>query len=173
VRAARPFGAQLTGKRLCALVARPGEGEHAPALVDGDLADDVRRRAEAVDPEPSRVAGHPERAEADQARAQQRRGLEVREAVGQREAEARLGDGGFGVAAVDVEPGEARPLAEVLPAGAAEAAVAVGPAEPRDPDPRARRVRRAVPGRLDGADDLMARDDRKPRAGDLAVEDVQ
>ena len=76
-----------------AVVAGAGEGEHAPPLVERDLADDVRRGAEAVEAEALGVAGHPQRAVADQPGAEQRRGLEVAVAVGQREAEARVGDG--------------------------------------------------------------------------------
>ena len=59
-------------------------------------------------PSRSRVAGHAQRAVADQPGAQQRRGLGVAVAVGQRKAVARVGDGVLGVAAVDLVAGEAR-----------------------------------------------------------------
>jgi hypothetical protein len=64
-------------------------------------------------------------------------------------------------------------LAEVLAPARAEAARAVGPAQPRDADARARLVRRAVAGGEHGGDDLVAGDDGKPRAAHLAVADVQ
>ena len=101
-----------------ARVARPREREERAALGDGDLGDHVGRGAEAVEADPLAVAGEPQRAEADQAGAQQRRDGEVVEAVGQREAVARVGDGELGVAAVDVAAREARAVAEVLGAGA-------------------------------------------------------
>ena len=59
-----------------------GEGEDPPALVARHLADDVGGRAEAVEPEPLGVARQPQRAVADQARAQERRGLQVRKPSG-------------------------------------------------------------------------------------------
>ena len=73
----------------------------------------------AAEPKPNRpsrggVAGEAQRAVADQATAQQRRRLLGGELVGQRQAEALVGDGQLGVAAVDVTPGEARVDAQVL-----------------------------------------------------------
>ena len=47
VRAAGPFGAELAREGLSRLVARPREREDAPALLAGDLRDDVRGCAEA------------------------------------------------------------------------------------------------------------------------------
>ena len=91
-----------------ALVVRARERVDLAALVDGDLADHVRRRPEPVQPEALRVAGEPQRAVADQAAAQQRRGLLVGQLVGQRQAVALVGDRQLGVAAVDVAAGEAR-----------------------------------------------------------------
>ena len=63
-------------------VAGTGEGEDAPALVARHLGDDVRGRTEAVEAEARGVAGQAERPVADQPGAQERRGLEVGEAVG-------------------------------------------------------------------------------------------
>ena len=158
LRRARPLGPERAGERRRRVVARAREGEHAPALVDGDLADDVRGGAEAVEPEPLRVAGHPQRPVADQAGAQQRRGLAVAEAVRQREAEALVGHRVLGEAAVDVAAREARPHAQVLAPAAAVPACAARPAEPRDAEPLARR--------LVDADDLMPEHDG--RAGSRA-----
>src|SRR6185503_21314711 len=110
--------------RLRGGVVGPGERERAPALVDRDLADDVRGGAEAVQPDALGVAAHPQRAVADQARAEERRGLEVAVALGQREAVARVGDGARRVAAVDVEAGESPADAQVLAAAAAVPALA-------------------------------------------------
>ena len=120
-------------------VALAGEGEDPPALVDGDLAEDVSGGAEAVEPDPLGVADQAQRPVADQPGAEQRRRLHVRVALGDREAEALVGDRQLGVAAVDVVAGEAGAVAEVLAAAAAVAALAAGPAEPGDADPVADR----------------------------------
>ena len=132
--AAGPGGAEAARELLRALVAGAREREHLAALVHGHLADHVRGRPEPVQAEARRVAGEPQRAVADQAAAQQRRRLLGREVVGQRQAEALVGDGQLGVAAVDVASGEARVDAQVLAVGAAVAALAVGVAEPRNAD---------------------------------------
>src|SRR6185437_15456013 len=99
--------------------------------MDRDLADLVGCRAEAVEPEACRVAGHTQGAVADQAAAEQRSELLVGEFVGKGEAEALVGDGQLRVTAVDVATGELRVDAEVLATGLAVVAGAVGVAEPR------------------------------------------
>ena len=88
---ARPLRAELAREALRVGVARPREGEHAPALVARDLDRDVRRRAEAVEAERRGVARHAQAAVADQPRAQERRRGDVVERVREREAEARVG----------------------------------------------------------------------------------
>ena len=115
---------------------------------------------------PSRSAspGEPQRAVADQPRAEERGGFEVAEPVGNREAEALVGDDPLGVAAVDVVAGEAGAVAEVLPAARAEAALAARPAEPGHAEPAAV---------LGLADDLVAGHERQLRTRELAVDDVQ
>ena len=129
-----------------------------PSLVLRDLGDDVRGGAEAVQSEPLGVARHPQRAVADQARAEQRRGLEILVALGNGEAEPLVRDDALGVAAVQLVPGEAGPVAQVLAPGAAVAAGAVRPAEPGDADAGARRE--ALSTALDRADDLVPDDER-------------
>src|SRR4029079_8805499 len=119
------------------------------------LADDVRGGAEAVQPDALGVAAHPQRAVADQARAEERRGLEVAVALGQREAVARVGDGAGGVAAVDVEAGEPPADAQVLAAPAAGPGLPARPAEPRDADPVAGLDAGPVARGEDRADDLV------------------
>jgi hypothetical protein len=93
--------------------------------------------AEAVDPEPPtrRHGRTAQRAIADDARAEQRRGVDVGEVV--REA-VRIGLGHRGVlreASVGVPAGVLRVAAEVLPTGAAPLAPATGTPEPGDADP--------------------------------------
>ena len=136
-----------------------------------DLGDDVRRGAEAVQPEPLGVARHPQRAVADQAGAEERRGLEILVTLGDGEAEPLVRDDALGVAAVQVVSGEAGLVAQVLTAGAAVAAGAVRPPEPRHADARARHE--SLSATLDRADDLVPDDERELRIGKLAVDDVQ
>ena len=105
-RAARPFGAHRARERLTGSVAGPGESEYAPSLPAADLGDDMRRGAEAIDADRRPVPGHFERAPADQAGAQQRRGRNRIKVFGQRKDERRLGDRMRCVAAVAGIAGE-------------------------------------------------------------------
>ena len=141
------------------------EREHAPALVPRDLRDDVRRGAEAVEPEPLGVAGHAQRAVADQPGAQERRRLLVRVAVGDREAEALVGDRELRVAAVEVVAGEPRAVAEVLAARSGSSGTRR--VQPSQGTAQAARRPRST------ADDLVAGDERQLRVRELAVDDVQ
>src|SRR5262249_15058372 len=110
----------------------------------------------------------------DQARAQQRRGLPVGIARRDRKAVARVGHRLLRVPAVDVVPGEAGSVAQVLLAGAAVAALAARPAQPRHADAIADAEAGDIGSdRRDGTDDLVAGDERELRIGQLAVEDVQ
>ena len=67
---------------LSLLVAFSGEGEDPAALVNSYLDNYVGGGAEAVEAEAFCVAGHPQGAVADQARAQERRGLQLGEPSG-------------------------------------------------------------------------------------------
>ena len=98
------------------------------------LRHDMGRRAEAIDAEARRVAGHLQRAVADQPGAQQRRCFGVAVAFRQMEAVARVGDRVRGVAAVDLVAGEAGAVAEIFLPVAAIGAGAVGQPEPRHAD---------------------------------------
>ena len=130
--------------------------------------------AEAVEAEALGVAGHPQRAVADQPRAQQRRGLEVAVAVGQRRSSSarrrRCARRSRRRCRRPVKRARtqrfSRPLRQY-------AALAARPAEPRDADPRAGLDARAVAGREHRADDLVAGDQRPPLDVELAVDDVQ
>ena len=81
---ARPLAAELERERRGRVVSRPDEAEHAPPFVSRHLDDDVRRGAEAVEPEPLGVAREPERAVADQPGAEEGRRLQVVVFVGHR-----------------------------------------------------------------------------------------
>jgi hypothetical protein len=128
------------------------------------LGDDVCRGAEPVEPEPLGVAGETKCAVTDQPGAEERRGFEISEPVRDRKAKALVRDNPFGVAAVEVEAGEARAVAEILAARATEQALAARPAELRHAEP-------AAVVRL--AHDLVARNERQLRTIELAVHDVQ
>ena len=110
-------------------------------------------------------SGKPKRPIADQAGAQERRDLQISVLVGKPQAETLVRDRVLGVTTVRVVSGESGFVAQVFAAGAAVAAVAVGPAEPRNPDP---------PLISDGCrDDLVTEYERQFRARQLAVGDVQ
>ena len=117
----------------------------------GHLRHDVGGGAEAVDAEVRRVAGHAQRAIADQPGAQQRCRLDVGVALGQGKAVAGFGGRVLGVAAIDLVAGELRRIAEVLAAGDAVGARSAGVAEPGNADPVSRaelsppRTRRSPP----------------------------
>ena len=140
------------------------EGEDAAPLMARDLSHDVRRRAEAVQPESFGFARRDERAVADQPRAQQGSGLEIGVLVGQREAERRVRHRIFGVAAVDLVAREARPITQILPSRAAVAALTAAPTEPGHPhavpDPEAIDFR-TCSHRDDGSHDLVPEDERQ------------
>ena len=118
-------------------VARPGEGEHPPSLPAADLGDDVRRGAEAIDADRLPVPGHLERAPADKAGAQQRRGRDRIEIPGERKDKRRVGDRMGGVAAVACVTGKERRVAQVLALAPAIGAMPAGMAEPGHADARA------------------------------------
>ena len=161
-RVAGPHGSERARERLRLFVPCARPGEHPATLADRDLADDVGGRAEAVQPDPLRVAGEPQRAVADEPGAEERRRLLVGVAVRDREAVALVRDRELGVAAVEVVAGEAGAVAEVLAAGQAEATLAARPARARARRPALRRSKRSPPTD-DLADDLMTRDERELR----------
>src|SRR5262249_6517967 len=103
-----PRGAEGAREGLTLLVARPREGVPLAAVRARDLGEDGRGGSEAVEAELPALSGQAQRAEADQARAQQRRGLQVGIARGDRETVARVRDGLLRVATVEVITGETR-----------------------------------------------------------------
>ena len=131
-------------------------------------------RAEPVDAEGSRVTRGRERAIADQARAEQRRGFGGRVALRQSKAVAAVGKRKLGVASVDVIAGEARAVAQVFPAASAIGAIPAGPAEPRHahalPDAETLRARSPFD---DLADDLMSRNGGPSQSRQFPVRDVK
>jgi hypothetical protein len=171
VRAAGPGGAEIAREPLALLVAGAGERKDLAALVGRDLRDYVGGGAEAVEAQAFGVAAHAEGAVADQARAEQRRGLEVRVTFGDRETEAPFGHRALRVSAVYLVAGEAGVVAEVLPVRAAVAAGAVGVAEPGNADPIT--AREPVPALFHRADYLVAGDQGQLRIRELAVHDVK
>jgi hypothetical protein len=70
IASAYPFGAQFEREFLRLLVTRFRECKNLPALMPGQLDQDVRGRAESVKAKPSRVARHLVRSVADQPRAE-------------------------------------------------------------------------------------------------------
>ena len=124
----------------------------------------MRSRAEPVEPEPFRGAGQAKRPVSDQARAQQRRRLQILEPVRDWKTEALVRDHPLRIPTVEVVAGKARAVAQVLASRDAEAALAARPSEPRHPEPAAV---------LGLADDLVPGNERQLRPVELAVDDVQ
>src|SRR5512132_397245 len=165
VRVTGPLGTELACTLLTIAIARTREGEDTLTLMAGDLGDDVGRRAEAVQAEARSIAREPERSKADQPGTQERRRRDVVVGLRRCMAEPLVGDDVLGIAAVAVEAGELRVIAEVLAARAAVAALAVGPAEPGDTDPLSAPLR--------PTHDLMPEHERQLRVRQLAVDDVK
>src|SRR4029434_7204306 len=88
-----------------------------------------------VDANPFTRAREPQRAVADQPRAQQWRRFDVIEALRDCEAIALGGSSQFGVAAIDLVTGEAGLVAQIFSAAAAIFAHAARPPEPGHADP--------------------------------------
>ena len=124
--AAGPGGAEPLGKLALAL--RPGEHGHRAAPVQRDLDREVRRGAEAVEPDPrARLdPGDPQRPVADDARTQERRRLEIGERIGEREDVVAPGRDQLGVAPVGRPARELGVRTQVLEAAAAGGTGAVG-----------------------------------------------
>ena len=174
VESAGPFGAETTREILRHPVARPGECENPAALVAGDLRDDMSGGAETVDSDGAGVAGHAQRAIADQPGAHQRRRLDIAVDRVDRKAIALVGDGQLGITAIDLIPGEPGAVAQILATAAAIFADPAGPAEPRHADPVADREAVDLRPLLDDrTDDLVAEDERQLGIGKLAVDDMQ
>src|SRR5580704_16658835 len=126
---------------------------------------------EPVQPEALDVGtGEAQGAIADEPAAEERSDLDGR-ALGECQDEAGVGDRQRREPAVDVAAGEPAVDAEILPPAPAVAAFAVGPCQPRHPDPVADAGpvgdSRADPG--DATDDLVAEDPRQSVRVDLAV----
>ncbi len=162
-------------------VAAKAAGTNAPtgakinaASIARQLRQDMRGSAEAVEADPLAFSGEPQCAVPDEAGTEQRRCLHVAVAGIDREAKALIGDGQLGIAAIDLIAGEASPVAQILMTGAAILAYPAGPAEPRHADPVA--DLEAIDLRAlfdDGADDLVAGDQRQLCLGQFAVDDMQ
>jgi len=158
---------------LTRLIAVAGEGEDAPSLPGSDLRQDVRGGSEAVKAEALGIAGHLQRAIADEAGAKQRRRFDIAEPVGDVQAEAGVRKHVRGVTPVAAEPGESGMVAEILHSMRAVEAGAVGAPEPRNADAVAKgKTFYSCSQGQHATNDLMSRHDRKLPVN-VAVHDVQ
>ncbi len=121
---------------LMPLIARSRVNFSAP--MPRHLNGDVGRGAKSVQAQPAAAlyARKPQRPESDDARAQQRRGLEIVEAFRNRIDEALFRQGVLGVTAVHGPAGEGGIVAEIFFRRPAIFARAVGGVQPGDADPR-------------------------------------
>ena len=134
-----PHRAQPQRERLRLGIAGLRERVDLLVLVHGNLRDDVRGRAEAVEAKPlDAFACHPIRTIADQPRTEQGRGLRKIVAFGQTEAVALIGHGVVGIAAVKGVAGEAGGLAQIFLARGGSNGIrrTSSPATARRPDRR-------------------------------------
>ena len=104
----------------------------------GNLNDHMGRGTETIQGQlsPGRQLCPFQGAIADDSSAQQRRGFNIGERLGNRIGKVFLDNGVFGVAPVGMIAGEPRPLAQVLPSGPAVPANSTRVAEPCNADPR-------------------------------------
>src|SRR4030095_5583533 len=155
-----------------------GEGINVNAPMARGVDCDVRRGAESVYAQTftgrrAGNAGQPQRAKADDARAEQRRGLFVAEGFRNRVDEISRGDGVFGVTAVDQPSGERGVLAKVLFAFTAVFAHPASLMQPRDTHAVADlESRHSRPNLLDASDDLMAGNNGQNFSRSLHLEHV-
>src|SRR5215472_12397804 len=119
------MGGRVAGRRECI---------YGPTLGDCDLRDDVGRCAKSVQADSPRLARHSIRPVADEPGTQERCRLRVAVRLGKTERIARIRDGIFCVATVDVASSEARVRAQILAATQAVLASAARPPEPWNPD---------------------------------------
>src|SRR5690606_11895164 len=174
IRAACPLGTQGASEILRRRITGPREREEAPPLELGHLRHDVRRCAEAVNPERLSGASELQRPIADEPSTKERRCRGV--VVIHRKGEAVIGmrHSVLSVAAVDGIAREAGRLAKVLAAAQAIPAMAACPAKPRDADTVTLfEFLNALSELRDIADDLVTRDDRQLGIGKIAVYDMQ
>jgi hypothetical protein len=153
-----------------------GERVHFHAPVPRHPNGYVRRRAEAIEAQPSASLQltMAETTESDNPGAQQRRRLLIGKLVRNRVDEILRRDHVLGVASVDGVASELGMLAEVLFTGAAILATAVGTIQSRNADAGPKRVSSGAGTALfDYADGLMARRNRGPARRQLAFNDVQ
>ena len=169
-----PAGAELAREPLRRRIARAREGVHLLVVIDGELGDDVRGGAEAVDAEPAHIADELPRAVSDEPGTHQRSRLRVGVLRGNGERVGGVGGDVFGITAVERVAGETGPIAQVLLAAAAELATPARGAEPGYADTVADLEAGNV--RADGhdaPDDLVAWNDVRLWIGEFAIDYVQ
>jgi aryl-alcohol dehydrogenase-like predicted oxidoreductase len=166
--------AELPGEALVPLAS--SEHVDASALVESDLRGQVSAAAESVDAKsPSGwQAGASQRAIADDARAQQGRGLSLLQLLRQRIGETLVGNTEVRVASIEVPASEGRVKAEVLTGRSAVMTGTVHPAEPGDADALTRReTAGAHAAGIDDPDDLVPGGHTRSFGGQIALREMQ
>jgi hypothetical protein len=174
VRASGPDDAQLPRQLLRGFIAGPCQCKYPAALGVRHLGKQVGRGSETVQTEAGCIAGGTIGAIADQAGAEQRRGLHIGITLRDRQAIASIGHGVLRKAALESVSGECRPIAEILRSCRAIPALPAGPAQPWHADTIALAKTRHAPARLNHApDDFVARRDGIPDIRQLVIHQVQ
>lgn len=155
----RPDCPEIASELLRLDVSGPCERIDLTTLEKRNLGDDVSRRSETVDTEPSSVPGHNQRAITDETCAQKRCCLGVRITFRDREAITLIGDGVFRVAAVERVTRKSRVVAEVFSSRAAIPALATRPSKPGSANSLTdTETVGARPDAIDEADNFVSRD---------------
>ena len=172
--APRRGAAEIDGQP--SVVLAPREHVDLEALRQRDLRGQVSGSAEAVDAQPAarRDAGQLQRPVADDAGAQQGRGLLVLQLIRQRVDERGIRHAVVGIPTVHVPARERRIEAQVLLSPAAEPAGSVSPAEPRDADAlTASQSGHVTADGIDDPHDLVTRHDPMPPWGKVALREME
>src|SRR5216117_3841966 len=104
------------------------------ALIKRNLSDQARGVTKTINAEPMRLARFAQRPITQQARAKQRRGLDIVVTIGQPKTKPRVGDGKLGITAIDGVASETRVVAKIFAVGPTISAFPICPAKPRNAD---------------------------------------
>src|SRR5438094_7017286 len=113
---AGPFRTQFFRCFLASFIARSREREKLAALIKRNLSDQARGVTKTINAEPMRLARFAQRPITQQARAKQRRGLDIVVTIGQPKTKPRAGDGKLGITATDGVACKSRIVAMIVAA---------------------------------------------------------
>src|SRR5438552_17131335 len=185
IRTPGPNRAQRARGVLSGFISRSRESEDFLSLIQGDLRNQMGRIPESVNAEAAGITCFPIRSIAEHSGTKQRRSSRLRQGrfggqvdiekfVWEMKAISRVGHGELGIAAVKSITGQSRVIAKIFAVRPAINALAIGPAEPWNANPIAScKSIYAFANLLDAADNLVTKNERKFRIGQLAINDMK